>query len=39
MEERYFGAHLLSDAGSGVQGNGFPGSLYCSSGMLCALRN
>jgi hypothetical protein len=28
MEERYFGAHVLSDAGSGVQGNGFPGSLY-----------
>jgi len=28
MEERDFGAHILSDAGSGVQGNGFPGSLY-----------
>jgi hypothetical protein len=28
MEERYFGAHILSDAGSGVQGNGFPDSLY-----------
>src|SRR5215475_15764742 len=28
MDERYFGAHILSDAGSGVQGNGFPDNLY-----------
>src|SRR5262245_35736783 len=28
MEERYLGAHILSDAGSGVQGYGFPDSLY-----------
>ena len=28
IEQSYFGAHVLSDAGSGVQGNGFPDSLY-----------
>ena len=28
IEQSYFRAHVLSDAGGGVQGNGFPGSLY-----------
>src|SRR5689334_8834798 len=28
IEERYFGAHIPSDTGSGVQGNRFPCSLY-----------
>jgi hypothetical protein len=28
IKQSYFGAHVLSDAGGRVQGDGFPGSFY-----------